>query len=313
MSDKQQIGTRDAYGKFLMEVGTKNEDIVVLDADLSCSTQTCKFADRYPERFFNVGIAEQNLIGTAAGLAAYGKIPYASTFAVFATGRAWEQVRQSLCVPKLPVKIVATHGGITVGPDGGSHQMTEDFAIMRALPHMSVFVPADAHQARAILEGVIDYTEGPCYIRLSRIKFPVIYDEKYTFEPGKADVLRNGTDIAIIAVGYMVHIALEAAEELAKDGVDAMVINMASIKPIDEKAVLRAAGTGHIVTLEEHQRKGGLGSAVAEVLAEKQPTRMKIMGVDDEFGLSGKPDELIKIHKLTPVDVVENCRQFLME
>lgn len=306
------IGTRNAYGEVLKELGRENPDVVVLDADLSCSTQTCKFAEDFPERFFNIGIAEQNLIGTAAGLAAYGKIPFVSTFAVFATGRAWEPIRQSLCVPHLPVKIVATHGGVTVGPDGGSHQMTEDFAIMRALPGMSVFCPADAYEAKAILRKMVEYNDGPSYIRLSRIKFPVIYNSRHKFTPGKADILRDGTDIAIIAVGYMVHAALEAAKILEESGVDSMVINMSSLKPIDKAMILKAAEkTGGIVTAEEHQITGGLGSAVAQVLAENRPTPMRIIGVEDKFGLSGSSNELLKLHKLTPENIADKCRELL--
>lgn len=306
MEEEQLIGTRNAYGEIITKLGEEIRDIVVLDADLSCSTQTKLFGDKFPDRFFNVGIAEQNLIGTAAGLAAYGKIPFVSTFAVFATGRAWEPIRQSLCVPKLPVKIVATHGGVTVGADGGSHQMTEDFAIMRALPNMSVFCPADAYETRAIIKRIVNYVAGPCYVRLSRLKFPVIYDDNYKFNEGKSDLLLDGSDITIIAVGLMVHRALKAAEILKKDGIDAAVINMSSLKPIDVDAIIAAAKkTGAVLTVEEHQVIGGLGSAVAQVLAENCPVSLKIMGINDTFGLSGSPDELLKIHRLD-VDSIAN-------
>jgi len=309
LEEEQLIGTRNAYGEIITKLGEEIRDIVVLDADLSCSTQTKLFGDKFPDRFFNVGIAEQNLIGTAAGLAAYGKIPFVSTFAVFATGRAWEPIRQSLCVPKLPVKIVATHGGVTVGADGGSHQMTEDFAIMRALPNMSVFCPADAYETRAIIKRIVNYVAGPCYVRLSRLKFPVIYDDNYKFNEGKSDLLLDGSDITIIAVGLMVHRALKAAEILKKDGIDAAVINMSSLKPIDVDAIIAAAKkTGAVLTVEEHQVIGGLGSAVAQVLAENCPVSLKIMGINDTFGLSGSPDELLKIHRLDVDSIVNEAK-----
>ncbi|MBN2135963.1 MAG: transketolase family protein [Acidobacteria bacterium] len=312
MSEKRFIGTRNAYGEFLKEIGKENPNVVALDADLSCSTQTCKFYDEYPERFFNIGISEQNLVGTAAGLAAYGKKPFISTFAVFASGRAWEPIRQSLCVPKLPVNIIATHGGVTVGADGGSHQMTEDFAIMRALPNMIVLCPADGYETKAMLRRLVEYNDGPAYVRLSRIKFPVIYDDNYKFEIGKSDTLRDGKDITIIAVGYMVHAALEAAEQLAVDGIDARVINMASLKPIDEEAIIKAAReTRRIVTIEEHQIYGGLGSAVAQVVAENHPVPMRIMGVHDKFGLSGEADQLLEYHGLTSSGIVEKVKSLL--
>jgi transketolase len=304
--------TRTAYGETLRELGAENLDIVVLDADLSSSTQTCIFAKEFPERFFNIGIAEQNLVGTAAGLAAYGKIPFISTFAVFATGRAWEPIRQSLCIPRLPVKIVATHGGVTVGPDGGSHQMTEDFSIMRSLPNMSVFCPADASETRAMIRAVANYNNGPCYIRLSRISFPEIYDSTHKFIPGKSDQLAGGKDLTIIAVGYMVHSALEAAARLKDEGISTRVINMSSLKPLDNSAILKAAEeTGAILTVEEHQIIGGLGSATAQLLAENLPTPMKIMGVKDVFGLSGEPFELLKMHGLDADQIVKEAKELL--
>lgn len=312
MENVKLASTRTAYGETLRELGAENPNIVVLDADLSSSTQTGLFAQAFPERFFNIGIAEQNLVGTSAGLAAYGKIPFISTFAVFATGRAWEPIRQSLCIPRLPVKIVATHGGITVGPDGGSHQMTEDFSIMRSLPNMSVFCPADANQTKALIRALVNYNNGPCYVRLSRISFPLIYDENYKFIPGKSDLLTKGDDLTIIAVGYMVHIALDASEKLLKDGIKARVINMSSLKPLDNEAVIKAAReTGAILTIEEHQVIGGLGSAVAQLLAENLPTPMKIMGVKDIFGLSGEPSELIIKHGLGAEDVIREAKELL--
>jgi transketolase len=304
--------TRTAYGETLRELGAINPDIVVLDADLSSSTQTGLFAQAFPERFFNIGIAEQNLVGTSAGLAAYGKIPYISTFAVFATGRAWEPIRQSLCIPRLPVKIVATHGGITVGPDGGSHQMTEDFSIMRSLPNMSVFCPADANETRTMIREVADYNEGPCYIRLSRVSFPLIYNENYKFIPGKSDMLADGNDLTIIAIGFMVHPALEAAAKLLKESIKARVINMSSLKPLDKEAVIKAAReTGAILTIEEHQITGGLGSATAQLLAENYPTPMKIMGVKDIFGLSGESSELLIKHGLGTEDIIREAKELL--
>lgn len=312
MDNVKLASIRTAYGETLRELGAENPDIVVLDADLSSSTQTRLFGEAYPDRFFNIGIAEQNLVGTSAGLAAYGKIPFISTFAVFASGRAWEPIRQSLCIPRLPVKIVATHGGVTVGPDGGSHQMTEDFSIMRSLPHMSVFCPADANQTRAMMRAVAVYNDGPCYIRLSRINFPLIYDEKCKFVPGKSDMLLDGTDITIIAVGYMVHAALDAAAELKKENISARVINMPSLKPLDNEAVLKAAKeTGAVLTVEEHQVTGGLGSAVAQVLSENLPTPMKIMGVKDVFGLSGEAAELLEKHGLDSKTIVKEAKNLL--
>jgi transketolase len=312
VADNQLIGTRNAYGEYLRDLGKINKDIVALDADLSCSTQTCLFAEEFPDRFFNVGISEQNLIGTAAGLAVYGKIPFVSTFAIFATGRAWEPIRQSLCVPKLPVNIVASHGGITVGPDGGSHQMTEDFAIMRVLPHMRVLCPADAYETKAIIKALLEDRKGPAYVRLSRIKFPVIYNEDYKFEIGKADKLKNGKDITIIAIGYAVHPALKAAEELSKEGIDAAVINMSTLKPIDEEIIMEAAkNTGKIITVEEHQIYGGLGSAVAQVLSENKPASLRVIGIKDIFGLSGTPDELLIQHGLTAKNIVIHAKELL--
>ncbi|MGB4461649.1 MAG: transketolase family protein, partial [Tepidanaerobacteraceae bacterium] len=287
-----KIATRDAYGEALAQLGEEIKDIVVLDADLSGSTKTSVFAKKFPERFFNVGIAEQNLMGTAAGFATCGKIPFASTFAVFATGRAFEQVRNSICYPKLNVKIAATHAGLTVGEDGATHQSVEDLSLMRALPNMTVISPADAVETKKAVMAAA-FHQGPVYIRLGRMAVETIFDEDYEFEIGKGKVLREGSDVAIIATGIMVAEALRAAEILEKEGINAMVVNIHTLKPIDEDIILKAADCGAIVTAEEHTVIGGLGSAVAEVLAEKKPTPMRRIGIKDRFGLSGKPNELL--------------------
>ncbi|MBI3813712.1 MAG: transketolase family protein [Nitrospinae bacterium] len=293
------LGARDVYGDVLIELGTVNKDIVVLDADLASSTRTSKFAKKFPDRFFNMGVSEQDMMGTAAGLASAGKIPFCSTFAVFATGRAWEQIRQSICLPKLNVKIVATHGGITVGEDGASHHSTEDIALMRVLPNMTVIVPADGYEAGAAIRTAVKYN-GPVYIRLSREKFPVIYPETHEFEIGKANVFRDGEDVTIIAAGLMAHAAMEAADDLRKDGLSAGIINMSTIKPIDSNAILTAARkSGAIVTVEEHSIIGGLGSAVAEVISENEPVLLKRIGINDKFGMSGRPAELLEHYGLT--------------
>lgn len=303
--------TREAYGKALVALGAENSNIVVLDADLSKSTKTADFAKHYPERFFNMGIAEANMMGTAAGLAAAGKVPFASTFAVFATGRAFEQIRNSIAYPKLNVKIAATHSGVTVGEDGGSHQAVEDVAIMRALPNMTVLVPADGEETRQAIYAAAQH-QGPVYIRMGRLDVPLLFDENYTFEIGKANVVREGTDVVIFANGVMVAAALEAAEELAGQGINAAVVNVASIKPLDEETILRMAkATGAVVTAEEHTIIGGLGSAVAEVLAENAPTPMIRVGIKDSFGESGRPYELLEKYGLTSKDVRDAAVQVL--
>ena len=296
--------TRDAYGEALVELGGINEDIVVLDADLSGSTKTKEFQKVYPERFFNMGIAEQNLMGVASGLAASGKKPFASTFAVFATGRAYDQIRNAICYPKLGVKIAATHAGITVGEDGGSHQMLEDINLMRGLPNMQVFVPADASETKAIVHAVAEL-DTPCYIRMGRAKVEDVMEGK-PFQIGKGSVLREGIDATIIACGVMVAIALEASELLAEQGISVTVINMSSIKPIDKALILHwARETGAVLTAEEHSIIGGLGSAVAEVLSEDYPVFLKRIGVEDAFGQSGKPDELMELYGLTKENLVQ--------
>lgn len=303
-----KIATREAYGQALAELGEEIKDIVVLDADLSKSTKTSVFAKKFPERFFNMGIAEQDLMGTAAGLATCGKIPFASTFAVFATGRAFEQVRNSICYPQLNVKVAATHAGITVGEDGATHQSVEDIAIMRAIPHMTVINPADAEEARQAVRAAALY-KGPVYLRFGRHPVETIFDNNYKFEIGKGVILREGKDVAIIATGVMAGEALKAAEILAKDGIEAMVVNISTIKPIDKEVIIKAAGCGAIVTAEEHNIIGGLGSAVAEVLAETKPTPMKRIGIADEFGQSGNPDELLKLYHLTAEDIAKAAKE----
>lgn len=298
------MGTRDVYGEMLVELGRERSDIVVLEADLSGSTMTKFFAKEFPDRFFNMGISEQDMIGTAAGLALAGKIPFASSFAIFASGRAWEQVRQAVAYPALNVKIVASHGGICVGEDGASHQMLEDFALMRVIPNMHVIVPADGMEMREIMRTAV-VTEGPFYIRTSRMKFPVIYPEGAGFRIGKGSVLRRGADVSIMAVGIMVSEALKAAEALAKKGISATVVNMSTLKPIDEGLIVECARqTGAIVTAEEHSVIGGLGSAVSAVTAEHCPVPVRMVGINDRFGMSGKSEELLACYGLQAPDIV---------
>lgn len=303
-----KVATREAYGQALAEIGEEIKEIVVLDADLSGSTKTAIFAKKYPERFFNMGIAEQNLMSTAAGFATCGKIPFASTFAIFATGRAFEQVRNSICYPQLNVKIAATHAGLTVGEDGATHQSIEDLAIMRALPNMTVINPADGVEAKKAVKAAALH-KGPVYLRFGRMAVETIFDEDYDFQIGKGEILKEGTDVAIIATGIMVGEALKAAKLLEHDEVNAMVVNIHTLKPIDEEIILKAAECGAIVTAEEHTIIGGLGSAVAEVLAEKKPTPMRKVGIKDQFGQSGKPDELLKLYNLTAEDIVKAAKE----
>jgi transketolase len=301
--------TRDAYGETLAQLGEENRDIVVLDADLSGSTKTAVFGKKFPDRFFNMGIAEADMVGTAAGLAAAGKIPFVSTFAIFAAGRAWEQIRQSVAYPKANVKIVPTHGGVTVGEDGGSHQSVEDIAIMRAIPNMTVIVPADAVETREAIRAAAAY-KGPVYIRLGRNKVPALFNDDHRFAMGKGCELASGNDLTFITTGLMTAQALQASIQLEKEGISARVIHIATIKPLDHELVLKAAReTGAIVTAEEHSVVGGLGSAVAELLAEQQPTLLKRVGIHDRFGTSGKAEELLKYFGLTPEDLVEAARE----
>ncbi len=305
---KKPKATRDAYGEALLELGKRNPDIVALDADLSGSTKTSKFAKEFPERFFNMGISEQDMIGTAAGLALTGKVPFASTFAVFETGRAWDQIRLTVCYSNTNVKLVATHGGITVGEDGASHQALEDIAIMRALPNMSVIVPADAAETTSVIHYVAEY-KGPVYVRLGRAKVPYVMPDNYEFRLGKAHVFHIGKDANIIAAGVMVDIAKRAAEALKKEGLDTGVINMSTIKPLDEDTILEAATASRlIITAEEHSIIGGLGGAVCEFLSERHPMPVRRIGINDSFGCSGGGSELLEFHGLTAENIINTVR-----
>ncbi len=303
--------TREAYGNALAAVGAKNKNIVVLDADLSKSTKTNVFKEQFPDRFFNVGIAEQNLISVGAGLAAAGKIPFVSSFAMFATGRAFEQIRNAVCYPKLNVKVCATHAGITVGEDGATHQSLEDIACMRVLPNMTVVVPADEAETTSVIEWAANY-QGPVYVRLGRAGVDDTTPAGYQFVPGKSQILVEGSDLTIIACGALVGPAVEGAKELAQAGISARVINMASIKPIDKDAIVKAAQeTGAILTAEEHNVLGGLGSAVAEVVVQEAPVPMAFVGVQDSFGESGTPKELMAKYGLTAKDIVVEAKKLV--
>ncbi len=304
-------GTREAYGNTLVELGRQNQNIVVLDADLSKSTQTQLFGKAFPDRFFDCGIAEQNMIGIAAGLAASGKTVFASTFAVFAPGRCFDQIRMSVAQPGLNVKIVTTHGGITVGEDGTSHQAIEDLALISSLPGFTVIVPADAIEAAQAVK-VAAQTYGPFYIRLSRPKTALVHTSNYKFTLGKAETLREGKDLTIIAISIMVAFAMEAAQRMAQDGIDCRVLNMSTLKPTDIDAIVKAAEeTGAIVTAEEHLRRGGLGSAVAQVVAENHPVPMSFIAINDVYAKSGKPEELLQRFRLTATDIENAARSLL--
>ena len=304
-----KIATREAYGKALVKLGKINDDVVVLDADLSKSTKTNDFCKAYPNRFFNMGIAEQNLVGAACGFAAAGKIPFASTFAMFAAGRAFEVIRNSACYPKLNVKICATHAGITVGEDGGSHQSVEDISLMRSIPNMTVLVPADGVEAEKMIFAAAEFN-GPMYVRLGRSAVPTLFDEDYNFEIGKGVVLKEGNDATIIACGMMVNEAILAADMLKEENINVRVINMSTIKPIDTELIIKAAKeTKAIVTAEEHSIIGGLGSAVSEVVSENCPTIVKKVGINDCFGESGTPAELLEKYGLTAKHIVEKVKE----
>ena len=307
-----KIATRESFGKALVELGKGNENVVVLTADLAGATKTSLFEKEFPDRFINVGIAEQNMIGISAGLATTGKIPFASTFAMFAAGRAFEQVRNSIGYPHLNVKIGATHAGISVGEDGATHQCNEDLALMREIPGMVVINPCDDVEARAAVKAAYDYV-GPVYMRFGRLALPVINDEEtYKFEIGKGITLREGKDVTIIATGLCVSESLKAADILKEQGIDAMVINIHTIKPIDEELVIKGAkATGRVFTVEEHSIIGGLGSAVAEVLSEKCPTKLTRIGVNDTFGESGPAKELIKKYKLDAEGIYKQIKEKL--
>ncbi|MDP6540169.1 MAG: transketolase family protein [Planctomycetota bacterium] len=307
----KKVATRDAYGEALVELGREREDLVVLDADLSGSTRTKGFSKAFPERFFNMGVAEANMMGTAAGLAAMGKTVFASSFAMFAAGKAWEQIRQSICIPQLDVKICASHAGLTVGEDGKSHQMLEDLTIMGVLPHMTVIVPADAVEARGAVRAAADL-DGPVYVRLSRAPTPVVLPQEHRFEVGKATTLRDGSDLAIVACGVEVGAALDAAALLTADGIEARVINMATIKPLDEELLRRAAvECGAVLTAEEHQVRGGLGSAVSDLLARTSPVPMDMVGVEDTFGESGRAEELLVRFGLDAASLATRARALM--
>jgi len=309
----EKQATRDAYGKALVELGQKYADVVVLDADLSKSTKTADFAKVFPGRFINAGIAEQNLMGMAAGLAAAGKVAYASSFAIFATGRAFEIVRNSLAYASLNVKICATHAGITVGEDGGSHQSVEDISLMRSVPNMCVVVPADGISTAKAVEAVY-HRSGPVYLRLGRPSVPIIYAENMHFNIGRGIKLRPGSDVTLIGCGIMVAKCLEAAEILAREGIEAAVVDMHTIKPIDQDLIVRQAReTGAILTAEEHTVLGGLGSAVCEVVCSEYPVPVERMGIMDVFGQSGTPDELLEYYGLTVERIVANTRLLLQK
>ena len=303
------IATRDAYGKALVALGEQEPRVVVLDGDLSSSTKTGMFAKRFPDRFFNMGIAEQNLMGVAAGLSSVGKIPYASTFAIFASGRAWEQVRQSIAYAELNVKIVATHSGVTVGEDGGSHQSVEDISLMRSIPGMTVIVPADAVETEKVIMEIARY-RGPVFVRLGRIKVPTVFNDGCEFTIGRSSTMADGTDVSIISAGVMTAKAVEAGKELSARGIYARVINMSTIKPIDEAAIVQAARqTGAIVTAEEHSIIGGLGSAVAEVVVRNCPVPVEFVGVRDTFGTSGTSEELLEYFGLTTSQIIASVER----
>ncbi|MDU1603722.1 MAG: transketolase family protein [Clostridium sp.] len=303
--------TRESYGEALIQIGYENKNIVVLDADLSKSTKTNGFKKEFPDRFFNAGIAEQNLMGMAAGMSNIGLVPFASTFAVFATGRAFEIIRNSICYPKANVKIAATHAGITVGEDGGSHQSIEDIALMCSLPNMTVIVPADHREAMEATKAAA-MMEGPVYLRFGRCNTEDIFDDSYKFEIGKGTEIKKGDDAAIIASGMMVQKAIEAAKYLESEGIHVRVINISTIKPIDKEIIIKAAKeTKGIVTAEEHSIIGGLGSIVSSVVCDKYPCKVKMIGIEDKFGESGTPDELMEKFKLTSDAISESIKEII--
>ena len=310
MAEVKKVATRDSYGNALKELGAEHPDLVVLDADLAGATKTGIFQKAYPERHFDFGIAEANMICAAAGMSTTGLVPFASSFAMFAAGRAFEQVRNSIGYPHLNVKIGATHGGISVGEDGASHQCCEDFALMRSIPGMTVICPADDVEAKAAVRAAYEM-EGPVYLRFGRLAVPVFHSEDYQFQIGKGEVLKDGSDVAIIANGLLVYEAVKAAEALEAEGIHAMVINMATIKPLDNDLVLEAAKKcGRVITCEEHSVIGGLGEAVCSLLSEKHPTPVKRIGVNDEFGHSGPAAALLEQFGLTAPHIVDVAKAF---
>ena len=305
MDINRKIATRASYGEALAELGSENENVVVLDADLSGATKTSVFAKKFPDRFFDVGIAEQDLMGTATGMATFGKIPYVSTFAVFAAGRAYDQVRNTIAHTNSNVKICATHAGITVGEDGATHQMLEDIGMMKAIPNMTVICPSDDTQTKWIIKE-ISKIDGPVYVRLSRLATPVIYEEDDQFEIGKGVQIGNGTDATIIATGVTVAEALKAQEILKGRGIDVRVVDMHTIKPIDKELIIKCAKeTKRIITIEDHSTIGGLGSSVCDVLSENYPTKVEKMGINDKFGESGKAEELMRFYGIDAQTIVE--------
>ncbi len=309
MAEMKKVATRDSYGNALKELGAQYDNLVVLDADLAGATKTGIFQKAFPERHFDCGIAEANMICMAAGMSTAGLVPFASSFAMFAAGRAFEQVRNSIGYPHLNVKIGATHGGISVGEDGASHQCCEDFALMRSIPGMTVICPADDVEAKAAVKAAYEMN-GPVYLRFGRLAVPVFHEEGYNFQIGKGEIVKDGTDVAIIANGLLTYEAIQAGEELAQAGINAMVINMATIKPLDEELVLAAAKKcGKVITCEEHSIIGGLGEAVCSLLSEKLPTPVKRIGVNDEYGHSGPAAQLLKQFGLSCEHIVEVARE----
>ena len=311
MAELKKMATREGYGKALVELGREHENIVVLDADLAGSTKTGMFAKAYPDRHFNCGIAEADMMCVAAGMAASGLVPFASSFAMFASGRAYEQIRNSIGYPHLNVKIGASHGGMSVGEDGASHQCCEDFALMRSIPGMVVICPADGVEAEAATKAAYEY-EGPVYLRMGRLAVPVFHQEVFQFRIGKGEIMRDGSDIAIIANGLMVYEAVKAGETLAQLGIHARIVNMSTVKPLDEELVLKCAKEcGKIITCEEHSVIGGLGEAVCSFLSETYPTPVRRIGVNDQFGFSGPAAEVLKAFGLCADHIVEVTREFL--
>ena len=302
---EEKKATRESYGEVLVQLGKENKQIVVLDADLASATKTIKFAKEFPDRFFDIGIAEQDMMSTAAGFATCGKTPYASTFAMFAAGRAYDQIRNSICYPNLNVKICATHAGITVGEDGATHQMLEDIALMRSLPNMKVFSVSDDVETKYIIKE-ISKIKGPCYVRLSRLSTPIIYDENQKFEIGKMVQIGEGTDASIFATGVTVSEAIKAQEELKQKGINIRVIDVHTLKPIDEEMIIKCAKeTKRLISIEDHNIIGGLGSAIADVLTERYPAKLEKMGIKDIFGKSGKAEELMHYFKIDKTAIIE--------
>lgn len=303
---------RQGWADALKKLGEINKNVVVMDADLAKSTLTVQFQEKYPDRFYDMGIAEQDMLGTAAGLSLAGKIPFVATYGVFVAGRAWDQIRTTICYSNLNVKIAGAHGGISVGPDGATHQALEEIATMRVLPKMTVIAPADYYETKKAVLAMAEWT-GPCYVRFGREKSPVVTAENTPFEIGKANIMKAGNDVAIIACGTMVYEALTAAKKLEAEGIQARVINLHTIKPLDVQAVLEAAQTGAIVTAEEHQIAGGLGSTIAEVVVQNSPVPMEFVGVKDSFGESGRPDELMKAYGLSTEKIYEAVQKVLVK